>query len=284
MKKDKAPMADPFESLARPLVPLQPRAIFAAELRTRLANQISQIEGEQAMTTTLSTRPLLPAMAYIRTPDPGRSMRFFAGLFLWEAVGEHYVYNVERGPAVRTGHRGRPMPVLSQGTPDNDGLQFAVSDLDAALGNVHAAGGRVFDPANDYASVDDGTGISFVVWQSPGPDAYPTPPPRETATGIPSFFQLETPDPVRTAEFCRAVLGWQLDNGTLIDADQVVAIITRASAARIRAYLAVDDVVEVSTRVRELGGTTGQAYTLTGRQAVDCIDEAGAIFRIIESN
>ncbi|MGL4555232.1 MAG: VOC family protein [Gemmataceae bacterium] len=111
-----------------------------------------------------------PCWHELATPDVEGAMRFYGGLFGWEAgqgsVGFPYQFLRRPGEAKNFGGATAP----PQGAPPHWLVYFAVPDLDAALEKVAALGGRVHVspvklPQGRFAVVADPQGASFALFQ-----------------------------------------------------------------------------------------------------------------------
>jgi PhnB protein len=142
-------MTDPFEALYQPSSPAEPRAEFAARLRTRIEDEIRrEMMTEQPITLT-------PTLS---VSDPHEAIRFYKEAFgatevYVESVPDGSVYAglavgeasfALSGEAAEYGNLG---PRALGGTPVR--LSLIVPDPDAFAERAVAAGARVMFPIED---------------------------------------------------------------------------------------------------------------------------------------
>ena len=117
--------------------------------------------------------------------------------------------------------------------------------------------------------------------------------------GVPSWIDLESPDPAESARFYTGLFGWQTDDRTPTGGPGTysVATIDGRDVAAIRSAgpgstnppawntsIGVDDADSAVIRVRDAGGTVVSEPTTIGDlgREVACIDPSGARFRLWE--
>lgn len=164
--------------------------------------------------------------------------------------------------------------------------RWAVSDVDAAVAAVRAAGGTATDPEDRadgrVADCTDDQGLHFALTTATGP-ARDT-----TAPGELAYVTLRFPDTVRARAFYGTVLGWRFTPGrepghwNVADTAAGVAQGAEDAAPTAVPMFTVPDVRAATARVRDAGGTaTDPAFAGYGTTA-DCTDDQGAPFRLTE--
>jgi predicted enzyme related to lactoylglutathione lyase len=285
-----AERTDPFTALRRPFLPVAPRDEFAADLRRRLRQ-------EMGMTQTDDQTPAEPALAdhghlamvHLRVGDADRAMRFFGGLFGWEAervlFDEHVShYTVNTRTTVRILDDPASPPVVPN---------YGVRDARAAITAIEAAGGVVTEsePGPDgggWARGHDDQGLPLLVFR-PG-RYHRAAPPTRTPTGEVGLVFLRE-DAQRAGRFYGTVLGWHLrqaSDGHYHHAVDRVGVFDEAAAfgsevaPSATLYLVVDALAPVLARVEELGGEAGPAAQDMGPyHSAVCHDDQGTEFGLM---
>ncbi|MGH9187560.1 MAG: VOC family protein, partial [Acidimicrobiales bacterium] len=273
-------MRDPLDALRQPVVPVDPDPTFAAALRTRL---------EDLLTDTTTRTTAAPRSVRLRhgdvgyaslwTPDVGRAATFYATVLGWE-------YESHRGP------QGRQVqgvsPTLGMWGGQERGttfLCFAVRDMAVAREQIVAAGGEAQDPtAEPYGltamAVDD-QGMPFAIVEQPSTEGEPPPAPRH---GELAYLTLEVPDSGRTRAFFGTVLGWRFTPGRVEDGWGVEDVwpMTGLQGGHehptVVPMYAVDDLEAAVVRVRAAGGTSSDPEQMPYGITADCADDQGTRF------
>jgi len=285
-------VADPFEALRRPVVPLAPRADFAAALRRRL-------EQETGMTTTgaTTTRPLKAegtlAMVHLRVADADRAMAFFGQLLGWEAERvlfedhvSHFTVNTE-------------VTVRILDDPDASPVRpnYQVGDVAGVMAAIQAAGGVVTASettadGGGWAMGADDQGVPVLVYR-PGGHRSSVIPTRGPIGDVGLVFIRV--DAERAQRFYGATLGWELTrvhpNSSYFDAVPRVGVFDEAAAfgrpvvPSVTLYLGLAPgrpLAPVLARVRELGGHVGPAaHDMGPYYTAVCTDDQGTEFGLM---
>jgi uncharacterized glyoxalase superfamily protein PhnB len=243
-------MAGPFDALRQPIVPVDPRPEFTADLRGRMLRELGILppDGGTNMTTTATTTgapAVRSLMAYITVSPAADAIAFYE-----RAFGAVEMMRVESDG--RVGHAEIQIgdvrimlsdeyadiavlsPTTLHGTPV--ALYLEVEDCDAVHDRAVAAGATSLRPPEDQshgnrtATISDPFGHRWMLsqpienlsiddyrdraanegWNVSG---------RADAMGAPDrripevgYFTLSTPDVGRAAAFYGALFGWEMPN------------------------------------------------------------------------
>ena len=269
-------MADPFEVLRTPHLPVDPDPGFAAGLRVRLQRALHQ------------AGPRTGDIAYVSlwVPDVERAAAFFSAVLGWRCAPGST-------PQGRQVEEVVPRHGLWGGEERSTlFLCFAVDDVAAAVRRVRQAGGQAHQPTEEpYGLVADGTddqGVRFALVEPP-PRAGGE---RRAATGTNpgdlAYVSMVVPDSGRARAFYGSVLGWRFSGGHAADGwqvDDVIPMIGLAGGAEeafTMPMYRVDDIAAAVERVRAAGGTATtperQPYGVTSV----CTDDQGTRFHLGE--
>jgi uncharacterized glyoxalase superfamily protein PhnB len=243
-------MADNLDALRQPIVPVDPRPEFTADLRRTMLRELGILppDGGATMTnatTTTATGHVHSLMAYITVSPAADAIEFYARAFGAEEImrveGDGRVGHAEiQIGAVRImlsdeyPELGVKSPVTLTGSPV--GLYLEVDNCDAVFERATAAGATSLRPPEDQphgnrtATISDPFGHRWMIsqpiedislaeyrdrsvddgWEVSG---------RSDAMGTPEtrvpelgYFTLSTPDVARAAAFYGALFGWQIPN------------------------------------------------------------------------
>lgn len=287
-------MADPFEVLRAPIVPVDPNPAFAARLRSRLERALEPEEGSHMPVTpdpdsTVRSRPPLPRpgdIAYVSlwVPDVERAAAFFTAVLGWRyAPGSAPQGRQVEGVVPRHGlWGGQERSTLF--------LCFAVDDVARAVQRVRDAGGEAQDPkAEPYGLVAEGTddqGARFALIESPPGTAGEGPPSTGAHHGDLAYVSIVVPDSGRARAFYGSVLGWRFGPGHVPDGWQVTEVAPMVGLAGgveqvlVVPMYRVDDIAVAVDRVRTAGGAASspehQPYGVTSV----CTDDQGTRFHL----
>lgn len=169
------------------------------------------------MPTRTSYEPGTPSWADLASADLAASTSFYSSLFGWDAVdqgadaGHYHMFEKGGVPVAGAG------PIMMEGQPPAWTTYISVSDADAAIAKVEAAGGTVFVAPMDVLDVGrmavfaDPTGAAAAVWQ----------PRRHVGAGLVNepgalaWNELNTRDVAGAKSFYAAVFGWQGETGDM---------------------------------------------------------------------
>jgi uncharacterized glyoxalase superfamily protein PhnB len=205
------------------------------------------------------------------TPDVVAAERFYGTVLGWQVDSDHAVTSL----SAPTGLFGADGSTLF--------CCWAVSDVDAAVAAVRAAGGTAADPEDRpygrLADCTDDQGLRFAVCTATGP-ARDT-----TAPGELAYVTLRFPDTTRARAFYGTVLGWRFTPGREPghwNVAETAAGIAEGTEATAVPMFAVADVRAAAARVRDAGGTaTDPAFAGYGT-STECTDDQGAPFWLAE--
>jgi len=288
-------MADPFDALRTPVVPLDPSPVFTARLRSRLERALEAEKGSRmptdpsdAETATASNPPAARPgdISYVSlwVPDVERAAAFFSAVLGWR-------YAPEGAPQSRQVEGVVPRHGLWGGQDRSTlFLCFAVDDVIGAVERVRRAGGQVQDPREEpYGLVADGTddqGAPFALVGSPSGTAGERPPSTGAGHGDLAYVSMLVPDAERARVFYGSVLNWRFSPGHASDGWQVegvapmVGMAGGAQQASVMPMYRVDDIADAVERVRAAGGTASsperQPYGVTSV----CTDDQGTSFHL----
>jgi uncharacterized glyoxalase superfamily protein PhnB len=246
-------MADPFDVLRQPVVPVDPRPEFVADLRGRLLRELGVTTtpgGTMTTTTAVRAQSLIP---YICVSPADEALAFYA-----EAFGATETLRVV-GPDNRIGHAeitiGDVHIMLSDEYPDigvlsptslggsGFSLYLEVDDCDAVFERAVAAGATAQrepadqDHGNRTATISDPFGHRWMIsahieditleeyqrrsatggWETTGArEAFAPRPP----SGQLGYYTFAVPDVDRGAAFYGPLFGWSF-NPTVVGSDGV---------------------------------------------------------------
>ena len=288
-------MADPFDALRTPVVPVDPSPVFTTRLRSRLERALEAEKGSRmptdppdAETATASNPPAARPgdISYVSlwVPDVERAAAFFSAVLGWR-------YAPEGAPQSRQVEGVVPRHGLWGGQDRSTlFLCFAVDDVIGAVQRVRRAGGQVRDPREEpYGLVADGTddqGVRFALVESPSGTAGERPPSTGAGHGDLAYVSMLVPDAERARVFYGSVLNWRFSPGHASDGWQVegvapmVGMAGGAQQASVMPMYRVDDIDDAVERVRAAGGTASdperQPYGVTSV----CTDDQGTSFHL----
>ena len=229
------------------------------------------------------------------TNTPEASRRFYGELFGWEFEQPRVFVGVGSGDSyMLIRHEGQ----LIGGMVDTNALgkeenisqwitTISVADIDAAVGRVAAAGGKVVNPPEsigergEMAIIEDSTGALFAMIQTRGGD----PADSEPVHNGWLWDEVWTGDVAAATGFYEAVLGLRHEDVDIEDAERSYRILKGGDRPRVGVlqnpfegerpvwvnYIRVEDPSAVTARVEGLGGRVlveAQARPLGGEVAL----------------
>jgi predicted enzyme related to lactoylglutathione lyase len=270
---------DPFEALRAPVVPVDPDPGFAAGLRRRLERALLDPRGV-TMTNTETNTPTVPVhdgdvgFASIWVPDQAKAAEFYAAVLGWEFDPEGRRVTNSRH------HQG----VFGGNEHPTTFLAHAVTDLDAVLARVRAAGGTAGEPEQHPwgPTVDcvDDQGLAFAVYQADTrPDLD-----QGSAQGDLVYLTYAVPDTARFRAFHEAVFGWTFTPGRVDDGwgiegiNPIGGVHGGVDVPRMAPMYRVTDVAAAVERVRAAGGDATDPAQMPYGLTSDCHDDQGSFF------
>jgi predicted enzyme related to lactoylglutathione lyase len=282
-------MADPFQALRVPALPVDPDPAFAARLRERLHRAFDLPKGVTvsnqtfAQPSTVRLRHGDIGYASLWVPDVERASAFFAAVLGWRlAPGRHPQGRQAEGLSLPHGiWGGEPRSTLF--------LCFAVDDVDEAAARIRGAGGTASEPMEEpYGRVAEGVddqGVRFAVFEPPdGVDRDRLGAAHGTRDGDLAYVTMEVPDSARTRSFYGSVLGWRFAPGRVEDGWQVDDVVPMTglqgghSLATTVPLYRTGDIHAAVDRVRAAGGTATQPETQPYGITAVCVDDQGSRF------
>jgi predicted enzyme related to lactoylglutathione lyase len=273
-------MIDPFDALRTPPVPVAPDPEFVRALRARIERALLSADAGPA-----APRRGQITYAAFWTRDVEAAARFYGRVLGWTTVAS---------PS-RDGHpmrqvRDVALPIGLRGTDRTPTLApyYAVSDVDATVALVRAAGGTAVEPADRAygraADCVDDQGLPFTLVAPTGPG-----PGRPGGPGELDYVLLRVPDATRARAFYGTTLGWRFRPGagpgywhpepTLpacgLEGGHAVAVAVP--------WFRVPDLDAALAAVRESGGRpVGPLRHQPGGPRIECADDQGARFGLAQ--
>ncbi len=287
-------MPDPFESLRQPDAPLRPRRAFAAELRRRLTDVMSNelVRGETVPNATRIHR----VETYLSVSDPRAAIAFYGEAFGARMIDEPLIMadgrighcELQIGDSVVRVAGEHPIEgVLNPASLGGTTVQLyvTVDDADAVVDRARGAGAEVLRPvAESHGSrmgkVRDPFGHNwFLVSELAAQLAT-----REALRGALGYFTLNAPDLRRAEAFWASLFDWELVRGPegyhIANIDPPGGIRAGSQAPAIDVFFRVDDIEDAVERIRDLGGTAGEIRHRPSGSDADCTDDQGVPFRL----
>ena len=251
------------------------------------------------MPTRTSYEPGTPSWVDLASADLAASASFYSSLFGWNAVdqgadaGHYRIFDKGGVPVAGAG------PIMMEGQPPAWTTYISVTDADATIAKVKAAGGTVFVEPMDVLDVGrmavfaDPTGAAAAVWQ-----------PRQhigaglvNEPGALAWNELSTRDTAGATKFYTEVFGWEAltaDMGGMeytmwkLGGDDIGGMMTTPADVPAEvppywlAYFGTADCDATVAEATGLGATllAGPMDVPSGRFAV-LADPAGAVFGVI---
>jgi len=245
-----------------------------------------------------------PSWCDLGTPDLPAALRFYTGLFGWDAgepeAGGYTMFSLAGRPVAAAAPQMQSQ--LEQGVAPAWTTYVTVDDVDEVAGRVEGLGGTLLSPPFDVldagrmAVVTDPSGAPLALWQArghPGAGVVNEP-------GSMCWNELTTREPDRAASFFEGLLGWEVDRkgegpGDYREFRRAGESVSVAGCMSMvgpewpdwlpshwMVYFAVEDTDAAAGRAVELGGTVSVPPTdiEPGRFAV-LGDPQGAVFSVL---
>ncbi len=294
-------MADPFENLREPAVPLAPRARFAAELRQRLSARLGVPDGgrppmpEIREYTPARYTSLHPMLSCDRAVD---AVQWYVDVF--DAVLMEPPFMMDDG---RLGHAelrvGNTVFSVADEWPELDlrgptgtnsvSLMLYVPDATATYERAVAHGAdaeRPPEPAYGAlrGSFRDPFGHRWNVGTALEPDDLPTEDLASRRYGDVGYITLHVPDGARARRFYSSLFGWDVRDGNVPGGYHIETVTPPAGIAsddgepHTLLYFRVDDIEAAAAKVRELGGEVLSVQDYPSGGNAECRDDQGLRF------
>lgn len=303
-------MADPFDSLRTPVTPVAPDPAFARRLRARVERALTSTGGAivssilteppaadpAAAQQPVDTTPALGVVPFLAVANARLAIDWYVDAMGAELRGEPYVM-----PDGRIGHSelwiaGGPFHVADESPashvaaprPGADAtvtLGAEVPSVDAAIERAVARGATLERPAADYpygrnGVIRDPDGHR---WLLSGPAVSD-----RVRNGDVAYSSLWVPDIERAADFFAAVLGWAYAPGNgergrrVTNTPQPQGLWEGEGESTLFLSYYVDDLDAAIARVRVAGGTAETPHREPYGDTVDCTDNEGVRFALLE--
>ncbi len=306
-------MADPFDALRRPVVPLEPRPEFATALRRQLAHELGLDRGDRGRTTASADGQVTrvhegyhAVTAYLAVHDARAAMDWYTDIFGATLKGEPII--MDDG---RVGHSelviGDSVLMLSDEFPEMGVLgpvarggtsvsfNVYVPDVDHTYQRAVDAGATSERPPEEqfYGSrtgwLTDPFGHRWNI-ATPLPDGPPTRS-LSPAAGNLGYYTFYVPDVDRAAAFYGPLFGWSFQEasptpdgvhrGRHVDNTSVpMGVNDDPSFASPNLYYRVSDLQAMAERVRELGGEVVSITDYPSGGNAVCRDDQGVAFQL----
>lgn len=302
---------DALDGLGLPVVPIDPDATFAADLRARLQDALlitttttaprgaAMTDTDTAATTTpVEQMPWPPSLTpYLAVSDGRRAIEWYVDVFGGQRRGDPYVM-----PDGAIGHAeiaiGDAVLMLADESveegfspPAGDRriasylIHVAVDDVDGTVERAANQGAEVLRPPTDepygrVASIVDPFGHRWLLNQVPSSAT-------RVAHGDIGYVTIGTPDAERAKAFFGAVLGWRFAAGNVPGGWQVEGRSpamgmfgdpSQSGGATLCYRVAGID--EVAERVRAAGGEAAEVQRQPYGLLVECRDDQGTAFQL----
>jgi uncharacterized glyoxalase superfamily protein PhnB len=295
-------MTDSFDSLREPMIPLAPRAEFAASLRRRLSVALGMTREAQPMKEVREYTParLRSLTPYLATHDPAAAIDWYIEVFGAELLDDPIVM-----PDGRIGHAelriGDAVMMLAGEYPEEDhrspidlggstvAIQVYVEDSDATYALAVARGATALRPiAENYGArggvIRDPFGHRWFVQTQLEVDDIPIEDAPGRRMGDIGYMTMMVPDGDRARRFYSELFGWTTQDGHEPGSFHISSITPPAGIQggvedrEIRLYFRVDDIESVAQRVRDLGGEVLSVGDYDSGGNAECRDDQGLRF------
>jgi predicted enzyme related to lactoylglutathione lyase len=205
----------------------------------------------------------------IRAPDVLRARNFYAAVFGWSYTEDNHIQG------------SSPAGGLAEGEPGTD-LYFEVPDAKAAVARLRERGGAAPEPALSTSGWScQAEGGLLALWQPAEGYAQSD---AKCEEGDLFYYVVPVADDTVKDRY-QAVLGWKLStgshsNGWNIDNTVPPGGLFVDHAGRPDLYFRVADVDEAAQRIRDAGGTAGDAQPNSAGRHAACHDDQGVGFSI----
>ena len=271
-------MTDSFDSLREPMIPLAPRAEFAASLRRRLSLALGTTreappDEEVRMKAVREYTParLRSITPYLAVSDPAAAIDWYSEVFAAKLLSDPIVM-----PDGRIGHAelriGDSAIMLAGEFPEEDhrsplelggstvGIQVYVPDSDATYALAIERGATGLRPiSEDYGArggtIRDPFGHRWFVQTQVAVDDIPVEDADGRRFGDVGYMTLMVPDGNRARRFYGELFGWTIEDGHEPGAFHISSITPPAGIqggvddSEIRLYFRVGDIESVVQRV-----------------------------------
>jgi uncharacterized glyoxalase superfamily protein PhnB len=299
---------DPFESLAEPVVPLAPRAEFAAALRRRLSDAlgISDPTPRNSQGVPMpEIREYTPARLHSLTPylsckNAAEAIAWYQEVFDARVLGEPIIMDDGRVGhcELRVGDSvfmlAGEFPEESHLSPETLGgssVMLHVPDCDATFARALERGATQLRPIDVAYGARRGTlrdpfGHRWFIATNVEIDDVPVEDTPGRRFGDVGYLTLEVPDGDRAQRFYEAVFGWSTRAGHEPGSFHISSITPPSgihggpATPEFRVYFRVDDIETAAQRVREAGGEVLSTTDYDSGGNAECRDDQGLRFEL----
>jgi uncharacterized glyoxalase superfamily protein PhnB len=302
-------MADPFETLLAPVVPLDPRAEFAASLRRQVAYELGLVSaargtgaGDAAVTRVHEGYGTVTA--YLAVHDARAALDWYTDVLGATRRGEPILMDDGRvghaeirigDSVVMLADEFPEMDVLAPVTRGGTSVAFVVyvPDVDATYARALAAGAVSERPPSDQFHgsrtgwIRDPFGHRWSL-STPLPDGPPT---RSISavSGELGYYTFHVPDVDRAAAFYGALFGWSFQEATptpdgehlgrhIDNTTLPMGIVDDPNLKSPYLYYRVADIQQMVAKVRDLGGEVVSVTDYRAGANAVCRDDQGVEF------
>ncbi|HEX5495265.1 MAG TPA: VOC family protein [Mycobacteriales bacterium] len=299
-------MADPFDALRAPAIPVDPDPAFASRLRARIERALTLPRGvtmsqlpQPTVDIATPPAPVGAAIPYLIARDARQALDWYVDVLGGQRRGEPVMM-----PDGRLGHAEIAFPAgviyladehpeIGVAAPVRDAasvsLVLTVPDLDATVSAAVAAGGRLTraayqDHGHRSATVVDPFGHRWML-QTPLTAEPVSASPRHGDLGYASVW---VPDVGRAAAFYQSVLGWTYAPENRPDGRRVTgttpSLGLHGGHPRNTLFCAwaVNDIADAVTRIRAAGGQATEPEATPHGLLAECTDDQGTAFAVYQ--
>jgi uncharacterized glyoxalase superfamily protein PhnB/predicted enzyme related to lactoylglutathione lyase len=306
-------MADPFDALRQPVLPLEPRPEFAAALRRQVAHELGLDRGARGRASTPADEQVTrvhegyhAVTPYLAVHDARAAIDWYIDILGATLKGEPMIMDDGRvghcelvigDSVVMLSDEYPEIGVLSPASRGGSSVSFNVfvPDVDRTYQRAVEAGATSERPPDDqfYGSrtgwLTDPFGHRWNI-ATPLADGPPTRS-LSTASANLGYYTFFAPDVDRAADFYGALFGWSFQDsapmpdgvhrGRHIDNTSVpMGVNDDPSSASPRLYYRVSDLQAMAAKVRELGGEVVSITEYPSGSNAVCRDDQGIEFQL----
>jgi uncharacterized glyoxalase superfamily protein PhnB len=301
---------DPFESLAEPLVPLAPRAEFAAGLRRRLSDALGLTDPttpHDQGAPMPEIREYTPARLHSLTPylsckDAAGAIAWYQEVFDARLLGDPIIMDDGRVGHCELRVGDSVFMLAGEFTEENHlspetlggstvSLMLHVPDADATFARALERGATQLRPIEVAYGARRGTlrdpfGHRWFIATHLEADDTPVEDAPGRRFGDVGYVTLEVPDGDRARRFYETVFGWTTHASGAPGSFHVASITPPSgihggpATPEFRVYFRVDDIESAAQRVRDAGGEVISTASYESGGNAECRDDQGLRFEL----